>query len=65
MARKTTTSSEVKARWNDKTYKRYQIYLRKDEDRDLIDFVEQHKGVFGTTEIFRGGLVKLKNEGLK
>lgn len=64
MARKTTTSTEVKARWNDKTYKRYQVYLRKDDDADLIAFVDQNKTVLGTTELFRAGLVKLKNEGL-
>ena len=29
--RKTTTSSEVKARWNAKTYDRIQLNLRKDK----------------------------------
>ncbi len=62
--RKTTTSTEVKRRWNEKTYKRYQIYLRQEEDADLIAFIEQHKDTHGTSEIFRAGLEKLKNEGL-
>jgi hypothetical protein len=58
------TSTEIKARWNEKTYKRYQIYLRQDEDRELIEFIEQNKGTHGTTDIFRSGLEKVKNEGL-
>ena len=28
MSRRTTTSTEVKARWNAASYKRYQVYLR-------------------------------------
>lgn len=59
------TSTEVKNRWNAKTYKRYQVYLRQDEDADLIEFIEKNKSTSGTTEIFRAGLEKLKNEGLK
>ena len=62
--RKTTTSTEVKARWNEKTYKRYQVYLRLEEDAELIEFIEQNKSTTGTTEIFRAGLEKVKNEGL-
>lgn len=62
--RKTTTSTEVKARWNDKTYKAYRVYLRKDDDAELITFVEENKEAHGTTELFRAGLEKLKNEGL-
>lgn len=63
-ARKTTTSTEVKNRWNAKTYKRYQISLRKDDDADLIDLVEGIKDRIGVTEIFRAGAEKIKNEGL-
>ena len=64
MAKSGKTSTEVKARWNEKTHKRYQVYLRLEEDADLIEFIEQHKGTTGTTEIFRTGLAKVKNEGL-
>lgn len=35
--RKTTTSSAVKKRYNDKTYTRYTLNLRKDEDADIIE----------------------------
>ena len=30
------TSSEIKNRWNAKTYKRYTVNLRKDEDAELM-----------------------------
>ena len=53
----------MKARWNEKTYKRYQIYLRYNEDADLIEYIEQNKETVGTTEIFRAVLEKIKNEG--
>lgn len=58
------TSSEVKNRWNAKTYKRYQISLRKDEDSDLIEFVESIKDKIGPSEIFRAGVESIKKEGL-
>ena len=63
MARKTTTSSEVKNRWNAKTYKRYQVSLRKDDDANLIAFVESFKDTIGVTDIFRLGADQLKKEG--
>lgn len=59
------TSTEIKTRWESKTYKKYLVRLRADEDRELIEFIEQNKGTYGTTEIFRAGLEKAKNEGLK
>lgn len=64
--RKTTTSSEVKNRWNAKTYKRFQVSLRKDEDAELIKAVERLRDEFGPSEIFRLGIEaaeNLKNEG--
>lgn len=62
--RKTTTSTEVKNRWNAKTYKRYQVQLRKDDDADLIAWIDQNKEQYGTTELFRLGIEKIKSEGL-
>ena len=41
--RKTYTSNEVKKRYNDKTYQRYQLNLRKVEDADLINRIEKEK----------------------
>ena len=64
MARKTETSSEVKKRWMDKAYKRYQISLRYDSDSELIDFVEKHKEKYGTTNIFRDALEMYVKAGL-
>ena len=60
---KTTTSTEVKNRWNAKTYKRYTVNLRKDEDADLIEFIETNKERISITEYFRAGVEHFKNEG--
>lgn len=62
--RKTTTSTDVKNRWNAKTYKRYQVSLRKEEDSELIQFVESLNGRIGTSDIFRIGIETIKKEGL-
>lgn len=52
--RKTTTSSAVKKRYNDKTYKAYTVTLRKVEDADLIARIEAEKAKgFQTTEAFK------------
>ena len=54
MARKTTTSSEVKKRYNDKTYETYTIRLRKVEDAELIARIEAEKAKgFQTTEAIK------------
>jgi hypothetical protein len=52
----TATTTGQKAAWNAKTYKRYQIYLRMDEDADLIQYIESNKDMQGTTELFRTAL---------
>ena len=53
---KTQTSTEVKQRYKDKAYKRYQIYFRQDDDREIIDWIESNKELIGTTNIFREAL---------
>ena len=59
------TSSEVKKRWMDANYKSYRVNLRYDNDQELIDYMEQHKEQFGTTEIFRVALeLLIKNGGI-
>lgn len=64
MARKTTTSTEVKQRWINATYKRYVVSLRQDTQADLIELVEGRKSAgCGTSEIFADALELLKNEG--
>ena len=57
------TSSEVKKRWMDANYKSYRDNLRYDNDQDLIDYIEQFKEHFGTTEIFRVALQFLIDRG--
>lgn len=59
------TSSESKMRWMKDNYKRYQVQFRVNDDADLISFIDQHKEMYGTTEIFRIAVDRLKNEGLK
>lgn len=61
--RKTTTSTEVKQRWEAKAYKKYLVRLRADDDNELIQLIENNKSKYGTTELFRLGLEKLKKEG--
>ena len=63
MARKTTTSTEVKNRWNAKTYRRVTVNLRQEEDAEIIRFMAALREKIGPTEIFRAGYEKLKNEG--
>lgn len=63
--RKTHTSTEVKERWKKKTYKRYSVNLRKVEDKELIDYVEEHKEDKGVTDYFRDGVQKAIDEGKK
>ena len=54
--RRTQTSTEVKQRYKDKMYRRYQVYLRYDDDYKLIEWVDSHKDLLGTTNIFRDAL---------
>lgn len=63
MARKTTTSTEVKNRWNAKTYRRVTVNLRQEEDAEIIRFMYERREKIGPTEIFRAGYEKLKTEG--
>ena len=63
MARNTTTSTEVKNRWNAKTYRRVTVNLRQEEDAEIIRFLEENREKIWPTEIFRAGYEKLKTEG--
>ena len=64
MARRTHTSSEVKQRWNNKTYKRIVVQFRYDSDQDMIEFVDKHKEKYGTTNIFRDALQMYMDAGV-
>lgn len=58
--RKTHTSTEVKARYNKKTYKNYNLNLRIDNDSDIIAAIENEKASgASTTEAFRRLLRKV------
>lgn len=57
------TSSEVKQRWKDKTYKRMNLYLRKDEDKEYLDFISERREQGETlAEIVKEGLDYLMKE---
>ena len=59
------TSTEVKQRWKQRNYKRYEINFRLDNDQEIIDYIEANKERFGTTEIFRAAMEALiKNGGI-
>lgn len=52
--RKTHTSSEVTSRYQKKVYEKYSFVLRKDEDGDLIEMIEQEKANgLGTSEAIK------------
>lgn len=62
---KTKTSTEVKNRWNAKTYKRYTLSLRYDDDDEVIEYLERHRTPDGkgVTNLIRAALVeKMKEE---
>ena len=60
---KTKTSTEVKQRWENKSYKKYMVRMRVDDDKPLIDFIEcEKKKGKGTSEIFKEGISKLKED---
>lgn len=63
MARKTTTSTEVKTRWKQKAYQQYNVNLRKDDDKELIEYVERKKAEgYNTTEVFREALENINGK---
>ena len=63
MARNTTTSTEVKNRWNAKTYRRVTVKRRQEEDAKIISYLDDRREKIGRTEIVRAGDEKLKTEG--
>ncbi|MCM1508998.1 MAG: hypothetical protein NC177_17960 [Ruminococcus flavefaciens] len=59
--RKTYTSSEVKTRYNKKTYQQYSIKFRIVEDAEIIKLVEDEKSKgFATSEAFKRLILKEK-----
>ncbi len=58
------TSYEVRRRWDLANLKKYSVSLRKEDDADLIAFIEENKETIGTTELFRRALELLMDEGI-
>ena len=59
------TSTEVKNAWKQRNYKQYNVNLKLDADKEIIDYIEANKERFGTTEIFRAAMEELiKNGGI-
>lgn len=55
------TKQEIRNAWNKANYTVYHVYLRKEDDKSLIEKVERLKSEgMGTTEIFREALEMLK-----
>ena len=40
-------------RYKDKTYKRVIVYLRKEDDKDILDWLEKNRGTTSATDVFR------------
>lgn len=57
------TSTEVKQRWINKTYKRIMVSFRMDnpKDRLILNFIEDYKDIIGTSQIFREALTEYIN----
>jgi hypothetical protein len=55
------TSSEVKQRWNEKTYRRLTLYLRKEDDKEYIDYLDKRRSETGESlaDIVKEGLDEL------
>lgn len=52
--RKTFTSTAVKKRYNDKTYRNYSIRLRYDRDSELIEYLNKmQENEISPTEVLR------------
>ena len=50
------TSTEVKQRWENKAYKKILIRLRYDTDAELIEFIENNKDKYGTSNLIKDAL---------
>lgn len=55
------TSTEVKQRWMNINYSRYVVSFRYDSDPQIIDYIEEHKGEKGTSQIFREAMAMYIN----
>ena len=58
------TSYEVRRRWDLANLKKYSVSLHIEKDAELIQFIEENKGQYKTSELFRRALELLMEEGL-
>lgn len=56
--RKTHTSTEVKARYNAKTYEQYTVSFRKAEDADVIEKIETERAKSGSASKAIANLIR-------
>ena len=60
------TSSAVKNRWNAKTYKRYTLFLRIDQDAKYIQWIQERRDAGeGLAEIVKACIDKTTENGKK
>ena len=60
--RKSNTSTEVSERYKKKTYDKFLVRLRKVDDRELIDYINQTKdSVGGISNLFREAMQLYKD----
>lgn len=56
-------STQAKRRWNDKTYKRLSLYLRKEEDKAYLEYIQKRRDKGDSlAEIVKEGLDYLMKE---
>jgi hypothetical protein len=54
------TSSEVKNRWNEKAYRKYNLFLRKEDDKAFIDYIDKRRAEgYSLADIVKEGLDEL------
>lgn len=58
-------STSAKHAWNAKTYRRLQLYLRKEDDKEYIDYLDKRRSETGESlaEIIKEALDLLMAEG--
>lgn len=61
------TSTEAKNRWNAANYRRFTVSLSRDDDAEIIEFLDKAKADNRkiVSDVFRAGYDQIKKEGLK
>lgn len=56
------TSNESKIKYDKKTYHAIAVTLKKDDDSEIIAYIEKNKKDVGTTQLFRNAMQFYMNE---